>query len=298
MKRREFLKNSIVGIGSLFLGNKFLTAENVKTNYYNPFELIPLGNTKLMASRVGLGTGMNGSQRQSNQTRLGKQDFERLLRTSYELGVRLFDMADLYGSHQYVVSALKGIPRENYVLVSKIWFRRGGIPEPERPDADVVVNRFLKEIGTDYIDIVQMHCMVKADWHEEMKKQMDILSELKQKGLIRAHGVSCHSLPALEQAAVNPWVDVVHTRINAYGDHMDDTPEIVVPVLEKMHQSGKGIIGMKLVGAGNFRHDPAKRMESAKFVLKTGVVDCMIVGFESIAELDDFTTMVAKIEKA
>src|SRR4030095_13503320 len=130
-----------------------------KAGKFDPYEAVPLGNSKLKVSRVCLGTGMKGGNRESNQTRMGKEKFEGLIKGAYERGVRLFDLADLYGTHSYMLPALKGIPRADYGIITKIWFRDGGIPEKERPDADVVVNRFLKELGTDYIDLLLLHCV-------------------------------------------------------------------------------------------------------------------------------------------
>ena len=295
MRRREFLSMSIAGVGGVLLGSRFAIAQEQKPKTFDPYELVPLGKTKIKVSRVGFGTGMRGGNRQSNQTRLGKEKFEALLQASYEKGVRLFDMADLYGTHPYVASALSKMRRKDYVLSSKIWWWRGGIPEKERPDSDVVVQRFLKELNTDYIDLILLHCVTSAKWPEELSKQMDILENLKKKGIIRAHGVSCHSLEAMEAAANEPWVDSVHVRINAYGQNMDAPPEKVVPVLKKMHEAGKGVIGMKLVGEGNFRNSDEKRDGSIRFVLGLGCVDAMVVGFEKVEEIDDFATRVRKV---
>jgi aryl-alcohol dehydrogenase-like predicted oxidoreductase len=256
-----------------------------------------LGKTKIKVSRVGFGTGMRGSKRQSNQTRLGKETFEGLLKESYERGVRLFDVADLYGSHPYLASALRKMPREDYVINTKIWWRRGGIPEPERPDADVVVKRFLKELKTDYIDVVLLHCVASEKWPQELRKQMDILDELKHKGFIRAHGVSCHSLPSLQAAANEPWVDSVNVRINAYGKSMDASVAEVEPVVRKLHKEGKGVLGMKLIGEGSFRNSVEKRDNSIRYVLGLGCVDAMVVGFEKIEEVDDFAARVRKIPR-
>jgi aryl-alcohol dehydrogenase-like predicted oxidoreductase len=256
-----------------------------------------LGKTKIKVSRVGFGTGMRGGRRQSNQTRLGKEKFEGLLKAAYERGIRLFDAADLYGSHPYLASAMSKIPRENYVINTKIWWRRGGIPEPERPDADVVVKRFLKELKTDYIDVVLLHCVESEKWPEELRKQMDILDNLKHKGIIRAHGVSCHSLQSLQAAADEPWVDSVNVRINAYGKNMDAPVEKVEPVVRKLHKAGKGAIGMKLIGEGAFRNSDEQRDKSVRYVLGMGCVDAMVVGFEKIEEVDDFAARVSKVQR-
>jgi aryl-alcohol dehydrogenase-like predicted oxidoreductase len=228
---------------------------------------------------------------------MGKEKFDALLQGAHERGVRLYDLADLYGTHPYLLPALKGVPRDSIGIISKIWFRRGGIPDPERPDADVVVQRFLKEIGTDYLDLVLLHCVESGTWPEELRKQMDILAQLKQKGMIRAHGVSCHSIPALEAAAAEPWVDSVHTRINPYGMSMDGPPEKVVPVLKKLHDAGKGVVGMKIIGEGRLRHDDEKRDETARWVLGLGYVDVLNVGFEKVEEIDDFAARVRKVPR-
>lgn len=298
MKRREFLAMSIAGASRILLGSRPVAAGEGKPKTFDPYELVPLGKTKIMVSRVGFGTGTQGMNRQSNQTRLGKEKFEALLQASYERGVRLFDMADLYGTHPYLASALAKMKRKDYVISSKIWRRRGGIQGEERPDSDAVVQRFLKELNTNYIDIILLHCVTSAKWPEEMANQMDVLENLKKKGIIRAHGVSCHSLAALEAAANEPWVDSVHVRINAYGENMDAPPEEVAPVLKKMHEAGKGVIGMKLIGEGSFRNSDEKRDNSVRYVLGLGCVDAMVVGFEKVEEIDDFAVRVRKVPVA
>jgi len=298
MKRREFLARSIAGVGGLLLGAGCVDTARRKPATFDPYERVPLGKTKIKVSRVGFGTGMRGENRQSNQTRLGEKKFEALLRASYERGVRLFDLADLYGTHPYLARALRKMPRKDYVISSKIWWRRGGIPEKERPDADVVVNRFLKELNTDYIDIILLHCVVSASWPDELGEQMNILEKLKKKGIVRAHGVSCHSLPALQAAADEPWVDSVNVRINAYGKNMDGPVAKVEPVVRKLHKAGKGVIGMKLIGEGAFRNSDEKRDNSVRYVLTLGYVDAMVVGFEKLEEIDDFAARVRKVSGA
>lgn len=295
MKRREFLAGSIAGVSSLLLGAELTAAVKPAPSTFDPYERVPLGMTKIKVTRVGFGTGMRGGGRQSNQTRMGKEKFEALLRASYEDGVRLFDAADLYGTHPYLASALKKMPRKDYTLVSKIWWRRGGIPEKERPDANVVVERFLKELDTDYIDLILLHCVASEKWPEELSNYMEVLAKLKKKGLVRAHGVSCHSVAALKAAAREPWVDSVHARINAYGTKMDEPPEEVPPVLHRLHRAGKGVIGMKLIGEGEFRSSDEKRDESVRYVLGLGCVDAMVVGFEKAEEIYDFAARVRKV---
>jgi aryl-alcohol dehydrogenase-like predicted oxidoreductase len=297
IQRREFVKRSALGLGGILAGVPLANPAESKPAFFDPYETVGLGQTKLKLSRFCLGTGMNGNNRQSNHTRMGKQKLEALLQGGYDRGIRVFDLADLYGTHPYLLPALKAIPRDKYAIITKVWLHAGGLPEAERPGAEAAVNRFLKEIGTDYLDLVLLHCMSSPKWPAEQRQHMDGLARLKDKGVIRAHGVSCHSIAALEAAAAEPWVDSVHARINPYGMSMDDKPEKVVPVLKKLHAAGKGVVGMKIIGEGKLRNDAEKRDESARFVLGLGCVDVLNIGFEKVEEIDDFAGRVRKVSR-
>lgn len=295
VSRRSFLATTTAGVGGLVLASGL--ARGAEGEFFDPTELVPLGKCGLKTSRVGFGTGVKGWMRQSNQTRMGKEKFEALLRYAYDQGIRLFDMADLYGTHAFLLPALKDLPRKDYTIVSKVWTRKGGVPEAERPAADVCVERFLKELGTDYIDLVQIHCVMENGWPKEVEAYMEILEKLKQKGTIRAHGVSVHAIPGLETAAVTDWVDVVHTRFNPFGVKMDGPAEKVVPVVRKIHEAGKGVIAMKIIGEGAFRDDEDKKTKSIEHALTCGCVSAMIIGFEKKEEIDDFAARVRKVKR-
>jgi aryl-alcohol dehydrogenase-like predicted oxidoreductase len=297
IKRREFLKQSALGVGGVLVGSRIAHAAT-KPATFDPYELVTLGKSNLKVSRLCLGTGVKASARESAATRLGKLKFETVVKGAYDRGVRMFDLADLYGTNSFVVPALTGIARDQFSLVTKIWFRPGGIPEPERPAPEVVVNRFLKEMQTDYIDLLLFHCCVSPTWNDELHRQMETLSRYKEKGIVRAVGVSCHSLTALQTAANEPWVDSVHARINPFGMSMDGPPESVIPVLRKIHDAGKGVVGMKIVGEGKLRNDSARLDESIRFALQLGCVDVLNVGCENLQELDDMAARVARVARA
>lgn len=242
-------------------------------------DLVPLGKSGVKVSRLGMGTGMKGWNHQSNQTRLGMEGLTNLFRHAYDRGIRYFDCADQYGSHEYVKNALKYLPREKLTILSKTVSRDA---EGVRKDID----RFRRELGTDYIDIVLLHCMTDYNWADKLIGPMDVLSEAKEKGYIKTHGTSCHTLPAITLAAETKWVEVDLARINPRGVKMDGKPEEVVPVLKQFHARGAGVIGMKILGEGTFK-DGATIDESLRFVLGQPCVDAFVIGFESPAELDD-----------
>jgi aryl-alcohol dehydrogenase-like predicted oxidoreductase len=296
MKRREFLKTATLGAGALALGRAG-AAEQAATGSFDAFEVVELGLTGLKFPRLMMGTGIRGGMRQCNLTRMGMEKAYALLRAAYERGIRAFDLADLYGTHGFLLPALQGVKRSELCISSKIWFRTGGIPEQERPDADVVVARFLKEIGTDYLDLVQLHCVTEENWTEKLQQQTEILETLKKKGLIRAHGVSCHTLPALAAASQTPWTDSVHTRINPFGLVMDGTAEKVLPVAKQIKAAGKGLIAMKILGEGKFGKDEAKKIASLRYALTEARADWLLVGFDSADQIDDLARCVRQIPR-
>ena len=296
--RREFVTTLAAGAGTVVLGKAVNAIPYEKeARMFDPLQTVTLGKTGIKTTLLGMGTGYSGYNRSSNITRAGVA--ESVIRAAWERGIRFFDCADSYGTHPFTQAALKGIPREKYILGTKMWVTAGGIPEKERPDSTIVVDRFRKELNTDYIDLVQLHCMTTGEWSDEQKRFMDGLENLKAKNIIRAHGLSVHSFDALKVASEHPWVDVIHVRINPFGEAMDQRdPSLVVPVIEKFHKSGKGVIGMKLIGGGKLKDDPQKIDESLKFVLGLGTVDMIIVGFEKPEQIDNYIERIKKVVKS
>jgi len=154
------------------------------------------------------------------------------------------------------------------------------------------LDRFRQELDTDYLDIVLMHCLEEADWTTKYRGVMDVLSEAREKGIIRAHGCSCHTLQALRAAAKSPWVQVDFARINPIGSHMDGDPEGVVRVLREMKAAGKAVVGMKILGQGDMRD---RVDEALKYALSLGVLDAFTIGAESRPEQLDLIQRIAAV---
>jgi 1-deoxyxylulose-5-phosphate synthase len=248
-------------------------------------DMVVLGRTGITTSRLAMGTGTVGYDHHSNQTALGVKGLSELLLNGYDQGLRFFDAADTYGSHPHVAEALKHVARDKVTVLTKTWSRD---PKSARADLD----RFRRELGTDYLDVCLMHCVTEGDWTERYKGVMDVLSEAKQKGIIRAHGCSCHSIEALRAAAKSAWVEVDLVRMNPIGSHMDADPETVAGVLREMRAAGKGIVGMKILGQGDLRARPD---EALKYALSLGLLDAFTIGAESKAEQQD---LIRRIEMA
>ena len=239
---------------------------------------------------------MRGGGRQSNLTRMDRKKGLDLVRYCYDVGVRLFDLADMYGTHGLVCEALAGKPRDSYTIITKIWGHPRGLPEEEREEAEPLVERFLKELNTDYLDLVQIHCMTKPDWQDPFNRYFDGLERLKERGVIKAHGVSCHALSSVQTAAVEPWVDALHIRMNTADARMEGSLEENVAAARLAHQNGKGIIVMKVVGEGAIE-DAEARKKSIAYITTLDIADTMVVGFESRDQVDDFLTNVEEALK-
>jgi 1-deoxyxylulose-5-phosphate synthase len=287
--RRDFLRTSLVGAGALALTPGVLhSAETEKTAAFRGDDLVPLGKTGIVASRLAQGTGYGGTKRESAQTRLGKQAFDRLLRHGLDQGINFIDMADIYGSHPFVKDVIRGMPRDKYVLLSKVWPRKEPWLTPSG-GAKQEVDRFRREIGADQIDVCLIHCVTNDKWPVEYERIRDELSELKRKGVVRAVGVSCHDLGSLKVAAAHPWVDLILARVNHKCGpeyYCDGSLEEVSGVLKTARKNGKAVVGMKIFGAGKLVR-PQEKDASLSHVFNSGLVDAITVGMLKPAEVDD-----------
>ncbi len=284
MDRRKFIAGTAAGLGAAWLsprGVSELIDAPVRAGKAAAQDTVVLGKTGIRTSRLAMGTGTIGFGGSSNQTRAGS--LTRLLRSGYDRGLVFFDTADSYGSHPEVAEAVSRLPREKVVIMTKCDER-----DPKRAKADI--DRYRRELKTDYIDILLMHCVTEGDWTTRYRGVMDVFEEAKQKGVIRTHGCSCHSIGALRAAAASPWVEVDLVRLNPVGAHMDADPQTVIGVIKEMRAQGKGIIGMKILGQGAMR---TRQDEAIRFALGTGVLDAFTIGAESENEQADLMKRIA-----
>lgn len=290
LSRRDFLNHSAVALGGIAATAQLTTAANA-FKVGSATDQVTLGRTGIKTSLIGMGTGSTGVKRSSNQVKLGQEKFNKLVRHAYDSGITYFDTADQYGAHIFLRDALKGLPREKLFIQTKT---RATTKEVALADID----RFREELGTDYLDTLLMHCMTKDSWPTDFRPVMDVLTQAKEKKWVRAIGVSCHGMPPLKTAVKTDWIEVDLARINPVGvkAYMDGSPEEVVPCLRDMHDQGKGILGMKVMGQGNF-NTPEKQIQSLKFVLGLGCVDAFCIGFEKPEQIDQIIQHVDGILK-
>ena len=287
MKRRTFNKNLAV-LGPVLAG---CSGDDPKTESIatppRATEPVMLGNSGLTVPRLAMGTGTHGWYGTSDQTQLGQDAFVRLMRHGFDHGATFLDLADLYGSHPSARAVLAEVPRDQVTVATKIWWRSDGGLTPAvtaRPE----VQRFLTELGTDYLDIVLIHSLLQETWQTDLARMRDELSELKSQGIVRAVGCSCHTHATLRQAAEDPWVDVIFARVNPGGVRMDPDASVegVNETLRFARANGKGVVGMKIYGEGGYASD-AQRLESLTSVFANGLADAITIGHMSEAQFDN-----------
>jgi aryl-alcohol dehydrogenase-like predicted oxidoreductase len=287
INRREFLGRSLALGAAAVLPFEAGCAETENTSIRHATDVIELGPTKVKVSRMGVGTGTHGAGHSSNQLRgLGVDGIANMLKGAYDRGIFFWDTADSYGTHEAVKAALKTLPREKVTILTKTdaWTAK-------KTKADI--SRFLREIGTDYIDILLLHTRMRPDWDEADKGSMEVMAEAKQKKILRSVGISCHSVAALKVAAKNPWLDVCMARINPAGERMDDEPEVILPILKEMRANGKGVIGIKILGEGSLVED--RHNEALRYALTKDAVHCFSIGCESLLEVRDNISRIKKL---
>ncbi len=287
LSRREFLHASITATSALVLGaGSLVSARGASAAKRTAVDQVTLGQTGIKLSRLGMGTGSNSGQVQQD---LGREGFNALVRYAYDQGITYFDCSQTYRTFEWLGDAIKGLPREKLFIQSKI---------PGQPEKVLeTIDRHRKLYDTDYIDTMLIHCMIKEGWTDQWKRIMDGFDEAKEKGWIRSKGVSCHSVPALRNATATPWAQVHLVRINPQGRRIDgpeqevwvDTVHDVSPVLAEikaMKAKGRGIIGMKIIGNGEFV-DAADREKSIRFAISLPELDSVVIGFKNRSEIDE-----------
>lgn len=279
--RRHFIGTGLTGA---LVASGGLTALLAEPKLPVKVDMVDLGKTGIKVSRMAMGTGTNGWNHGSNQTRIGLEKFKLMIQAGYDRGIRFLDTADTYGSHIFVKEAIKMMPREKLTVMTKIWTENLDW-HPLQP-VDQILERIRQELQTDYLDIVLLHCMTKANWIEDKKRFMDDLSEAKSKGLVKKVGFSAHDFGALQAGVSHEWPDVVLARINNKEIRMDGSPDKIMSLLEIAGSKGKGVLGMKIFGCGGLLKEE-ERMASLNFVVNSKNVHAMTIGCEDASQVHD-----------
>ena len=280
--RRDFLKSTAAAVmlGGARPSHAAPAAKRTATDW------VELGNSGVKVTRLAFGTGTHGGR---IQRALGQEEFTSQVRHAYDSGIRFFETAESYpGMPEMLALALNGIPRDTYRLMTKCTVRPDDDPQAK-------IDEYRRQLNTEYLDILLLHCVKSPDWSAAMERHRDAFSAAKQKKIILAHGASEHGLPALRTFPGNLWLDIAMIRMNHNGTVMDGQMQgssnggAVPEVVENVHKvlaQGSGVISMKLVGEGRFTN-PDDRDAALRFAMNTARVNAVTIGYKSIAEIDE-----------
>jgi predicted aldo/keto reductase-like oxidoreductase len=275
MNRRSFFQTAYGTAGAALLTTlgkpEWLRGATAR----NANDVLYLGPDKIRVARMAIGLGTNAG---NVQRELGLQGVADYLKFAFDQGQFFWDTADAYKTHFHIKQALKSVPREKVTILTKTDVHTAAEMKTD-------LDRYRQELGTDYIDIVLLHGAHSPNWPTEMQGVMDVLSEAREKGIVRTHGASIHSLDALKMAAKTPWCKVHLQGINHAGIRMDSTNVAeVVAALRQSKANGKGVMGMKILGEGRLRNQIDKTLN---FVLNLDCLDCFTIGAANRDELAD-----------
>jgi predicted aldo/keto reductase-like oxidoreductase len=293
--RRQFVK----GMGALagaaatagcatktaMLGPRDAAVGDNPTVHKTATDRVTIGSTGIVTSRLALGSGTHGFNGASDQTRLGMTAFVNQFTYGYSQGLTFFETAADYGAHPFIAEAVRQVGRQNVVILTKTEAQTAAAMQAD-------LDKFRTDLGVDMIDMVLLHNKQSATWTTECAGAMDVLSQAKESGIIRAHGVSCHTLAALQLAAATPWVDVDQARVNPDGILMDADPATVIGILKQMKASGKGVIGMKILGEGQLSNQVDRAITHA---VGLDCIDAFTIGFNSTGQLDEVMQKIAAV---
>jgi 1-deoxyxylulose-5-phosphate synthase len=278
LSRRSFLKTSVAA-GAL-AGALPLMAERQSAT-----EMVTLGRSNTKVTRLAFGTGTFSGR---VQQQLGQDGFTNLVHYAYDRGIRFFETSESYGtSPQMLAKALKGIPRENYQIMTKVTTDEGVDPMAR-------FDEMRKASDTDYFDIMLLHWQHTDTWVKDTRNWQDAILQCEHKQTIKSHGASVHGLPALRQVPGTEWLQIAMIRMNhtgaVMGSEVHDTPvpgnvPEVVSHVKQVKKEGMGVISMKLIGEGRFNHED--RQKAVRFAFRNAGVDCVTIGFKSNAEIDE-----------
>lgn len=287
INRRQFIQTSAVAVAGTALLSRFGVCDAIAATVAKrtATDQVTLGKTGIKLSRLGIGTGVNSGK---DQVGAGKEAFINMVHHAYDRGITYIDTAQRYETFEWIGDAIKGLPREKLFIQSKV----PGKPE----DVLAAIDLHRKTFNTDYIDSLLIHCMTQDGWTDSWKRVMDGFDQAKEKKWIRAKGVSCHTMAALQNAVNTDWTEVHLVRINPEGRYMDAGKEIwgkgtadvnaVMDQIKTMHAKGHGVIGMKIFGNGDFQN-PDEREKSLRFALSKPEINAIVIGFTSPEQIDE-----------
>lgn len=235
-----------------------------------------LGSTGIQVTPVGFGVLTVGR----TQLNLSVDEGAAVLRYALECGINFLDTAEYYQTYPYIKKALQGTNFEP-VIASKSLGHSYGEMENAIEEARTALNR-------DVIDIFLLHEVRNdPDWANRAGA-WECLQNAKEKGIVKAIGISTHHVDAAERAAGTKEIDVLFPLINFRGLGIRNgsgtgTREEMAEAVRSAAAAGKGVFAMKVFGGGNLT---GHYLEAIRYVRELEGISSMMIGFGYHHEID------------
>ncbi len=235
-------------------------------------QYIQLGNTGIRVSRMCFGGLVIGPL----QCNMSVAKGAAVIRAALESGVNFIDTAELYGTYDHIREASKGLAQRPVVATKSYAYSAEGAAES--------VEKARRGLDADVLDIFLMHEQESKLTLRGHREALEFYLNEREKGRIRAVGVSTHNVEVVRAICQMPEIDVVHPLVNITGIGIGDgTIGDMLEAVQSAFDCGKGIYSMKPLGGGNLLHSYDECLD---FVLSLPFIHSIAIGMQSTEEVE------------
>lgn len=201
----------------------------------------------------------------------------RLLNYSLEKGINFFDTAELYNNYDILKEFIKGKDRNKLVIASKSYAY-------DKNTAEYSINKALKEMDTDYLDVFMLHEQDNCNNFIGHYKAVDRFMKYKEDGIIKHFGISTHRVEAVRDSIKFKEIEFLFPLFNYKGIGIQDgNIEDMSEALKKAKEYNKFIMAMKIYGGGHLINEAEKAF---KYVDNLNYIDSIAAGMGTVEEID------------
>ena len=200
-----------------------------------------------------------------------------LLLYGFQRGINFFDTAELYDNYDIFKELLKNVERKDIVISTKSYAW-------SQETAEKSIEKALKEMNTDYIDIFMLHEQESIHTFRGHYDAVKRLLKYKEEGIIGHLGISTHFQKAIKDLSCKDEIDIFHPIFNRKGlGIVDGTIDDMMEGIRLARKNGKKILSMKPLGGGHLTEDP---LDALNFSFQSPLVDWTALGMRYKEEID------------
>lgn len=236
-------------------------------------EYIKLGNTGISVSKLCFGALTVGPL----QKNMSVKDGAEVMAYAFEKGINFVDTAQLYKTYPYIKVAMDISSKKDIVIATKTYAY-------DKKTAMQAFDEARRGLDRDYIDIFMLHEQESEHTLKGHFEAIEFFLKCRQKGQIKAFGISTHHIAAVKASLNFPEIEVIMPMINYKGiGIVDGTIERMLQYVKRAFDLGKGIYGMKALGGGTLI---GEYKNALNFALDLDCVHSVALGMQSKDEVD------------